>query len=276
MLITIRGLEKHQKMTKKHIFKDCSQRKSAVKNNTESRFSCWVRSKIRTKIGTKIWGRCAAVFGSFWSLKTKILILYCFLKHFCALSDHQRRPAHYQLVDCLGHLWKCVFLVIWTILGSSLEPKISLKINKKCVLFGTIFWILFLDPFDHSRRKSWFCIVFYSTFAPWATTHEGRPIISWLILGAILEPKIGLKINKKCVIFGTIFWILFLDPFDHWRRKSWFCIVFYGTFAPWAIFENVFLVIFSSLTILGSRSKLKVGPKLGPKLGPKFEGDAPL
>ena len=36
------------------------------------------------------------------------------------------------------------------------------------------------------------------------------------------------------------------------------------------------LVIFSCLTILGSRSKLKVGPKLGPKLGPKFEGDAPL
>ena len=32
-------------------------------------------------------------------------------------------------------------------------------------------------------------------------------------------------------------------------------------------------VIFSCLTIVGSRSKLKVGPKLDPILGLKFEGD---
>ena len=36
-----KGLTKTAKNhKKKHIFKDCSQRKSAVKNNTESRFSC--------------------------------------------------------------------------------------------------------------------------------------------------------------------------------------------------------------------------------------------
>ena len=77
-------------------------------------------------------------FGSFWSLKTKILILYCFLHHFCAVSDHPRRPPYNQVVDSVGHFG------------------------------GPFFWILFLDPFDHWRRKSWFCIVFYSTFAPWA------------------------------------------------------------------------------------------------------------
>ena len=49
---------------------------------------------------------------------------------------------------------KGVFLVIWTILGSSLEPKNGVENKNRCVLFGTFFRILFSDPFDHSRRKS--------------------------------------------------------------------------------------------------------------------------
>ena len=52
--------------------------------------------------------------------------------------------------------------------------------------------------FRHARGQSWFCIVFYSTFEPWAP-----------------------------------------------RGQSWFCIVFYGTFEPWAPVDKV-MVSFSS------------------------------
>ena len=45
--------------------------------------------------------------------------------------------------------WICVdgpgCLVLWTIWGSSLASKIGLEINKTCVIFGTISWILFLE-----------------------------------------------------------------------------------------------------------------------------------
>ena len=40
--------------------------------------------------------------------------------------------------------------------------------------------------------------------------HPRRPPYKWLPgFWGFLEHKIGLKINKKCVILGTIFWILF-------------------------------------------------------------------
>ena len=37
--------------------------------------------------------------------------------------------------------------------------------------------------------------------------------------------------------------------FDHSTRKSWFCIVFYSTFALWAIFENVFFWLFLAVFV---------------------------
>ena len=161
-------------------------------------FGVQIEAKSGSKIGTKIWGRCAAIFGSFWSLKTKILILYCFLQHFCAVSDHPRRLCYKVVPDSVGHF------------GAQNWP----ENQQKGVIFGTIFWILFLDPFDHWRRKSWFCIVFYSTFAPWAIFENVFFVVLWIILGSSLEPKIGLTINKKVFFsgpfFGSFFGILLI------------------------------------------------------------------
>ena len=41
--------------------------------------------------------------GSFWSLKTKIFILCCLVQHFCAVSEHPRRPGYNQVVDSVGN-----------------------------------------------------------------------------------------------------------------------------------------------------------------------------
>ena len=77
----------------------------------------------------------------FQSLKTKILISYCFLQHFGAVGTSRKgvffRHFSVFVVDFMSR-WAC-----------------GLHSMRECF-------------FKHSKRKSWFRIVFYNIFEPWA------------------------------------------------------------------------------------------------------------
>ena len=88
--------------------------------------------------------------------------------------------------------------------------------------------------FSHSRRKSWFRIVFYSILEPWAHLET----VFFYTFSVFFAHFMSWS-AWACICCMSAF-------SSHWRRNSWFRIVFYGIFEPWAPLEKVsFLDFFS-------------------------------